>query len=66
MKLTDAEQVSPLWLKIKEHIEDRIEKHRASNDKTQSADATEKLRGRIAELKYLQTLAKEGVQINEE
>jgi hypothetical protein len=66
MKLTDAEKISPLWIKIKEHLEERIEKHRASNDKTQPADATEKLRGRIAELNYLRGLDKERPQINEE
>jgi hypothetical protein len=66
MKLTDAEKVSPLWLKIKSHLEERIEIHRASNDKTQEADATEKLRGRIAELKDLLRLEKERPQISQE
>ena len=66
MKLTEAEKISPLWIKIKEHLESRIDKHRASNDKTQSNEETEKLRGRIAELKYLITLEKDGIQINHE
>jgi hypothetical protein len=66
MTLTDTEKASPLWIKIKEHIEERIEKHRSSNDKTQPADATEKLRGKIAELNYLRNLDKERPQINEE
>ena len=65
MKLTDAEKVSPLWIKIKEHVEQRIKDHRASNDKTQPVEATEKLRGRIEELKDLLKLEKERPQINE-
>jgi hypothetical protein len=66
MKLTDQERNSELWTKIKAHFEQRIQKHRASNDKTQAAEETEKLRGRIAELKYLLTLEKPGIQVNEE
>jgi len=56
MKLTDQERISPAWAKIKVHLEERIAKHRASNDKTIGSDETMKLRGQIAELKYLLTI----------
>jgi hypothetical protein len=63
MKLTQEEIHSPLWVKLKEHIQERIDKHRQDNDKMLPTDDTIKLRGRIAELKDLLSLEKERPQI---
>ena len=51
--LTKAEYHSPVWLKIKDHLSERLIKARAKNDGNLSFDETCKLRGRINELKYL-------------
>lgn len=65
-KLTEQEKNSALWHRLKEHIEARIDKHRATNDKTQTPEATEKLRGRIAELKDLLNIEKDRPQIEQD
>lgn len=51
MKLTESELNSPLWLKLKEHWEKRLQTLRAENDKSLNESDTTKLRGRIAEIK---------------
>jgi hypothetical protein len=53
MKLTHAEIHNPLWIKLKEHIESRMDAHRRKNDGDLDDIATARLRGRIAELKSL-------------
>jgi len=55
-KLQERDLSDPLWLKIKAHLEERRDAHRKANDKSQTADVTEKLRGRIAELLYVLSL----------
>lgn len=61
--LTSDEAASPLWKKIKAHVEARLAGVRAKNDKTQPMDKTEQLRGRIAELKYLAALDRPAPQM---
>jgi hypothetical protein len=50
LKLTQTDRDSPLWKKIEAHITTRRDDLRRQNDKSRSPEATEKLRGRIAEL----------------
>ena len=47
---------SAVWLKLKKHIGERLETLRAKNDADQDERKTSRLRGRIAELKYLMAL----------
>lgn len=54
--LSDAEFKAAVWGKIKAHLTERLEGLRVSNDNELSADRTARLRGRIAELKYLLAL----------
>ncbi len=51
MKLTEHELASPLWRKLKEHWEARMEQLRSENDKNLNEIETARLRGRIAEVK---------------
>lgn len=51
---------TPAVLKLQAHIEARLAEHRAANDNPQDADKTAALRGRIAELKYIQDLLATG------
>lgn len=53
MKLTEQEKQSPLWVKIKSYLEERIQGHRTANDGVLSELETARLRGRIAELKVI-------------
>jgi len=55
--LNQADLLSPTWLKLKKHYEERIESHRIQNDGRLSENDTAHLRGRIAEAKYLLALA---------
>ncbi len=57
MKLSDTEKNSAVWRKVQEHLESRLESHRKQNDGNLNADSTAKLRGRIAETKYVLSLA---------
>lgn len=52
-RLTPAEQQTDLWKKIKSILEERLELHRKKNDSSQPESDTAKLRGRIAEVKFL-------------
>lgn len=53
-ELTPAEQMSPLWQKIDQHLNKRLNAARAQNDKeTLDIIQTAKLRGQIATLKSL-------------
>lgn len=51
--LDDLERASAAWLKLEKHINARIDGLRKSNDISRDPLATEKIRGRIAELKEL-------------
>ncbi|MGE5524334.1 MAG: hypothetical protein ACM3SS_11510 [Rhodospirillaceae bacterium] len=48
---------SPTWAKIKAHLEERLAEHHAANEHDIDAMKTAKLRGRIAELHYVLSLA---------
>lgn len=58
--IEEHERYSAVWVKLKEHIEDRLDLHRKKNDADLSSDETARLRGRIAELKYLLDLDNPG------
>lgn len=47
------EQNSNTWLSLKEYYAERLDELRRKNDHPQSVEATEKLRGQIAEIKHL-------------
>ena len=51
--ITELERQSPLWKKLKAHLEKRIETLRARNDSDRDAFDTAKIRGRIAEVKVI-------------
>jgi len=51
--LNDAELHTAVWLKVKKHLEARLEELRKKNDSDQSETKTCKVRGRIAEIKEL-------------
>ncbi len=55
--LSPADLRDPLWLRIQAHFTGRLESHRVQNDIDKTPEATAKLRGRIAEVKYLLDLA---------
>jgi hypothetical protein len=52
-RLTPTEKASGLWLRIKQHLEDRLAADRARNDSLMTEPETAALRGRIACLKLL-------------
>jgi len=51
--LTNHERQSTVWKKITEHLEARLASLRVKNDASRPAEETEKLRGRILEVKHL-------------
>lgn len=51
--LSKSDCNSPLWHALADHMRDRLAAHRGNNDASQSVEKTEKLRGRIEELKAL-------------
>lgn len=55
--LTEAQKASPLWFVIEQHMKARLEAHRKANDSAMNEADTQKLRGRIAEAKYVLELA---------
>lgn len=55
-KLSDTDAHSEAWLRIKEHLEQRLKAYRSQNDGDLDEIKTAKLRGRINELKYLLAL----------
>lgn len=55
-KLDKHEAGAAAWQRVRTHLEQRLEQHRRSNDNNLSPEETAKLRGRIAEIKYLLTL----------
>ena len=55
-QLTPAEIGSPLWMKLKAHIEERVAGHRRANDGNLNTEDTAKIRGRISEGKYILSL----------
>ena len=55
-RLTQQDLGSTAWLKLKAHMEERLEQHRRANDSDLDAVRTAKQRGRIAEAKYIFSL----------
>jgi hypothetical protein len=51
--LTTEEKEARAWRKVAAHMAERLEHARAMNDGDRPEQETAKLRGRIAELKYL-------------
>ena len=49
--LSRADRESPTWLKLKAHLETKLQSLREKNDHPQDAEQTARLRGRIAEVK---------------
>lgn len=54
--LTPADCQSAAWIKIKEHYTQRLDTLRKQNDANLGAEATAKIRGRIAEAKRILAL----------
>ena len=59
MNLTAADRDTPLWRKLRDHLQERLNSHRLANDSGVLTDVeTARLRGRIAEAKeFLNMLA---------
>ena len=55
--LNEIERQSSLWQKLKAHLEWRREYLREKNDRPQSQDKTDRLRGAIGEVTYMLSLA---------
>lgn len=51
--LSDGEAATPLWMKLRRHLESRLDEKRKKNDQPLSPEETSNLRGAIAELKLL-------------
>lgn len=63
MKLEPHEMQSALWQKLHAHMAERLDALRRSNDGDLSIEETQRLRGRIAQLKEILALAREPVQL---
>lgn len=57
-KLNDVDLHSATWLKLRDHIEARIQLLRVKNDRRLSLEDTAIVRGQITELKFLLGLEK--------
>lgn len=57
--LTLADRTHPLWLALSKHLIERRESLRRQNDASLPPEATEKLRGRIAQITELLSLAED-------
>jgi len=53
LKLTDAELVSGMWMKMRTHLQARLDLLRRQNDGNLDPTDTADVRGRIAEIKHL-------------
>lgn len=62
MKLTAQERQSALWLKLEEYMLKKLEDLRKQNDGDMSVEATARLRGRIAQMKFLLALGEDQEQ----
>jgi len=58
-KLAPQDRTNPLWIKLERHMQQVLAELRLMNDSTLPMERTEKLRGRIAQLKELLALADE-------
>lgn len=57
--LTEGEKSSPLWMRLKEHLETKLREARGKNDGPQSETETATLRGQIRTLRGLIALDEE-------
>lgn len=55
--LNEADLQTAVWLKLKKHLEERLESLRRKNDSDATETKTSKVRGRIAEVKELLAMA---------
>ncbi len=55
-ELTPADKHSPTWMRLKEHLNARLQTLRIQNDAEATPEQTANRRGRIAEIKFLLTL----------
>lgn len=58
-RLAPHERTSPLWLNLERHMQQSLAELRALNDTSLPPERTEKIRGRIEQLKALLALADE-------
>lgn len=66
MTLTEKERNSELWVKLKAHLEQRMQELRESNDSDLEPKDTAHVRGRIAECKEFIHLEEPAPKIPEE
>lgn len=57
LQLTEGEKMTPIWLRIEEHLKNRLDTLRLKNDRQQSEQETAALRGQISEVKSLLNIA---------
>ena len=62
-KLSQTDRMSPIWLSIERHLHERLSQLRQQNDATLPTEATEKLRGRIAQIKEILALAQDRITL---
>ena len=58
-KLEPQERTNPLWVRLERHMQQTLAELRALNDTSLPPERTEKIRGRIEQLKALLALADE-------
>lgn len=63
MKISPADRESAVWQRLRAHYTDRLAVLRVMNDGDNDEIATARLRGRIAEIKYLLDLESDDDQI---
>jgi len=56
MKLTELERQSAVWVKLEEYLNKKLVDLRKQNDGDMSLEATARLRGRIAQVKFILSL----------
>jgi len=56
-QLQPAERMSPLWLSLARHLQERLNVLRQQNDTSLAPEKTENVRGRIAQIKEILALA---------
>lgn len=59
MELTDGEKLNPLWIKLYDYFEVRLNTNRIALEGSVAEKEADKLRGRIAEDKLLMSLNEE-------
>lgn len=55
-QLSNEERHSPVWARLREHLEQRLQSLRQRNDTDLTLEQTAKLRGRIADTQYVLSL----------